>query len=303
MSRDSQFKWGLIAATIAACLILLPARGLTVGARSLLLQSGVTMLLIVAGLYYRRRGVQNFVLCINTLLHLVVFTTSFAVMMYALATLGRPLIDQQLVRMDELMGCHLPAMVSWVKRHPTLQRLLEMAYNTLAPQTALVVAVLGLVGDRKPLEVFMRRLMIGAMLTALVFALLPAAGPFEVFALDLTASQQRYMQHLTELRSGQMLEFPLKPEGLITFPSFHTAWAILMALAFWPGRQGRRPPRYRLWLFVPSVILNGAVVVSTMTTGWHYVSDVVGGVIVVVLAMWVAWVLGRWLDKHPSAEL
>jgi membrane-associated phospholipid phosphatase len=70
-------------------------------------------------------------------------------------------------------------------------------------------------------------------------------------------------------------------EGLITFPSFHVAWALLLTWAF----RGRR------WLFAAAVILNSLVVASTMTTGWHYFSDLLGGAAVALAAMalWCAY--------------
>jgi membrane-associated phospholipid phosphatase len=64
-------------------------------------------------------------------------------------------------------------------------------------------------------------------------------------------------------------------EGLISFPSFHTAWAILLALAL---------RRWRV-AFLLSSILNAAVVAATLTTGWHYASDVLGGALVCAVAV------------------
>lgn len=304
---------------MSLCAVLLWQRGLSIHARSLIVPAAVTIMLAIVGLYYCRRGVSNFVLCCNALMHLVLFSSSYTIMMYGLATLGRPLIDEQLVKLDGLMGFYLPAIVAWAKGHPVVEHLLGQTYNTLLPQTAVVVGVLGLIGDRKPLEVFLRRFMISAILTAVVFALWPAEGPFDAStvlqrgdsssvvlptafdraygSLKPMGSQRAYLRHFLELRSGQRRVVSLSrwegdlPQGLITFPSFHTGWAILMALAFW----------HRWWLFIPSAILDGAVVVSTMTTGWHYVSDVAAGVAVVLVAVWAERIAGRWLDAPGGA--
>jgi membrane-associated phospholipid phosphatase len=66
--------------------------------------------------------------------------------------------------------------------------------------------------------------------------------------------------------------------GIICFPSFHVIWAILCAAALW----GFRPLR------IPIALLSGTIVVSTMTTGWHYFSDVLAGVVIAVLAIAIA---------------
>ena len=72
---------------------------------------------------------------------------------------------------------------------------------------------------------------------------------------------------------------------LVTFPSFHTTWAILLAYAF----RGRRR-----W-FIPAVILNAAVIAATLTTGWHYFTDVIGGVLLAVAVIWLTKRLEPWL--------
>jgi len=93
-------------------------------------------------------------------------------------------------------------------------------------------------------------------------------------------------------------------EGLITFPSFGAAWAIFLA---WSMRE-------RKWLFTVSYFLNTAVIVSTLTTGWHYFSDTLAGVGVAVLAIAISAVwaslplpasspgptVGQALPEYPS---
>jgi membrane-associated phospholipid phosphatase len=61
-------------------------------------------------------------------------------------------------------------------------------------------------------------------------------------------------------------------------PSFHVIWAILCAAALW----GYRPLR------VPVALLSIMIVFSTLTTGWHYFTDVLAGVVVAAIAMVIA---------------
>lgn len=290
VSPDSKLKWSIIAVFVMTDLALLIGLGLKFALPSLLWPLGFVVLLSVVGLYYRRRREPDFVLCINALLHLVVFSSSYTVLMYCLATLGRPLIDAQLVGLDAWFGFHLPDLVNWMQSHPTADGILKFAYSTLLPQTALVTA-LGLLGDRRPLEVFLQRFMLSALLAAAVFCLFPAAGPFEAYGFERDADQDRYMVHFEGLRDGEMTTLSLnEAEGLITFPSFHTTWAILLALAC----------AHRRVLFGFSALLNGMVVVSTMTTGWHYFSDVLAGIVLAVVVVVVCGWMGRW--THPQQK-
>ena len=91
-----------------------------------------------------------------------------------------------------------------------------------------------------------------------------------------SADQAHYLEHFRELRAGARsgLSF-LDAEGLITFPSFHTVWALLLVAAC------PRP------LKAASVVLNSAVIVATLTTGWHYLSDVLAGIVVYYAVCWL----------------
>jgi membrane-associated phospholipid phosphatase len=42
------------------------------------------------------------------------------------------------------------------------------------------------------------------------------------------------------------------------------------------------------WLRIPAAILAGLIVASTLTTGWHYGTDVVGGLLMCALSLWIA---------------
>ena len=54
-------------------------------------------------------------------------------------------------------------------------------------------------------------------------------------------------------------------EGLVSFPSFHVAGAILVTWAF----------RHRPKVLIPLIVLNTGLAISTVITGEHYLVDVV----------------------------
>jgi membrane-associated phospholipid phosphatase len=76
-------------------------------------------------------------------------------------------------------------------------------------------------------------------------------------------------------------------EGLISFPSFHTANAILFIWALWPLR-----------LLRPVIlVVNVLLIASTPLAGAHYLVDLIGGAVVAVGAIW----LTSWLVRSPPA--
>jgi membrane-associated phospholipid phosphatase len=171
---------------------------------------------------------------------------------------------------------------------------LFLAYNTVLPQTALVIAVLGFTNQRQELRGFVRQFMFSSLLVLATFAIWPAAGPFVAYGYEPAADQARYLAHFDALRSGSRTLITWRDaEGLITFPSFHTTWALLLAYAV---RRNR-------WLFAPSALLNIAVIVSTMTTGWHYFADVFAGASVAVMAIAVSHALERAFARQQASPL
>jgi membrane-associated phospholipid phosphatase len=71
--------------------------------------------------------------------------------------------------------------------------------------------------------------------------------------------------------------------GVVCFPSFHVIWAILCAAALWTYKPLR----------VPVALVYGLIILSTMTTGWHYFIDVVAGAVVALLSLKASFLLTR----------
>jgi hypothetical protein len=220
----------------------------------------VAAILLAALGYYRR--VENFRLCLSALLATVVFSSSFVVLTYVAARCAPPLIDAWLVRWDGGLG--FSSLRAW--HYGWFGIALSVAYYSLLPQTAATVAVLGLANQREPLERFLQRMMVAGLITLTFFLVAPAIGPC---AAHPAPDQTAYIEQFLALRNGSRTAVNLADaEGLITFPSFHTVWALLLVAAC--------PRRFKAL----SIVLNAAVLLATLTTGWHYLSDVLGGIAV-----------------------
>ena len=194
--------------------------------------AGFAVLLAVAGLYFHFRREETFVLSLVTLLQIVLFSSGYVVLTYVGATTARPFADGLLAGWDAALGFHAADAVAWQAHHPALGAVLVAAYDTLLPQTAALVIILGLSGDRKPLELFVLRMILAGLVTLAFFLAMPAEGPFRYYGFTPSPVQAHYLEHLHGLRSGARAFFSFSDaEGLITFPSFHTIWAILLTVA------------------------------------------------------------------------
>ena len=105
--------------------------------------------------------------------------------------------------------------------------------------------------------------------------------PWEFANLSPIMTTDQIMR-LDALRSGQHTLIS-ELEGLITFPSFHAVWAFLFMWGFFPIKQFR----------FGAIFLNLLVIASTPIQGAHYFIDVVGGLIIAVVAIWAATRLTR----------
>ena len=67
-------------------------------------------------------------------------------------------------------------------------------------------------------------------------------------------------------------------DAIVCFPSFHVIWAIFCVAALWGFR----------FLRIPVSLLAGMIIISTVTTGWHYFIDVLGGIVIAGLSLAIA---------------
>ncbi len=129
----------------------------------------------------------------------MLFSSGFVVLTYLAARLAPPLIDGCLAGCDARLGFSTANLAAWQGRHPAVRAVLNVAYDSLLPQTAATLALLGLLRRRGPLDAFLRRMMLAALLVLAFFLLLPAVGPCVVAP---SPSQAHYLDHFLALRSG-----------------------------------------------------------------------------------------------------
>jgi len=295
MSRDTIVKLVIMSAAAIVGAILLAAHGMSFSFLELAGPVGVVAALGPCAVFYHRRRTPQFVMTLLALMQLMVFTSCFTVAMYGVAALNTPLVDDLLAATDAAIGLHVPKFVQWASAHPQLDRWMMLAYHSVIPQTLVVVLILGFRRKRVALETFVLRYMLCLVFTLLLFAAMPAIGPFSFYDFSPSPHQKHYLQHLLNTRVGELTAVSLSDcEGLITFPSFHTSYAILLASAFWGNWR----------LFVPFAILNAVVIAATLTSGWHYGIDVFGGVATVAITMYVTSRLKTWIyaTNHISLE-
>ncbi|MCH8829985.1 MAG: phosphatase PAP2 family protein [Planctomycetes bacterium] len=296
MSWDSRLKLIIIAGTGLLGVSLCMAVGIQLSLAECKAPLAVVACLGPFAYYYQCKQTPQFVICLLAVIQFLVFTACFTLLMYACAALSFPYVDELLMTSDRMLGVHVPDIVGWAADHPHIAYALFLAYHSVLPQTLLLLIGLGFAGDRRPLELFVLRFMLALLITVAIFTVTPAEGPFVTYGLEISAAQDRVLEHLQTLRSGERTSISLADsEGLVMFPSFHTTFAILLAASVW----------HRKRLFIPFALLNAACIAATMTTGWHYFTDVLGGILVAVLVIVVTnraepWLAGTKPNRRAS---
>jgi membrane-associated phospholipid phosphatase len=179
-------------------------------------------------------------------------------------------------RLDAHLGINIPAMMTWAANHPLLHSVLTRAYAS--SQILLLAAIFlpALAGKRDAAERFFLANAVGFVVALPIVVLFPAVGPWVGWHFTPDAVQRVCETSIIALRQGAVGGNLFG--GTICLPSFHTFWAVTSAHALWPFR----PLRY------PAILLAALILISTMTTGWHYGVDVIAGLLLAAAATVIA---------------
>lgn len=204
---------------------------------------------------------------------------------YAIVLAARSQLPQQdaLMRsVDQWCDVSVPALMGWAHSSWWLEALSNHIYFSLTPMLVLALLLPPLAGRRLAAQRFLLANVVGFAVGLSLFALLPVRGPWWGWHYTATALQLSDMNSLETIRNSSVFVLTSKTNlGMISFPSFHVFWAITSA---WVLGQFR-------WLKWPAAVLAALICVSTMTTGYHYFADVLGGALLATVALVVAHVV------------
>jgi hypothetical protein len=190
-------------------------------------------------------------------------------MQYGALALRVPWADPWLARADAWLGVSVPAMTAWTWAHPLTALAAKVVYFTFGPQMLLTVLALAVLRERARLWEFAFHFHVCLILTIAALAIWPSACAPVFYGFEPTIDTTRAIAQIKGFHDGTMTVVRFDDlDGLVSFPSFHVAGALLVTWAF----RGRR------WMFVPLVVLNAGLILSTVITGEHYVIDVLAAV-------------------------
>ena len=286
MQRGQRPIWILIGFMALTTVIALYATDLTVVWTSNPALPAAVAVLFGLSLYFRyqRPRPQIAVMC-ETATQMLMLLILGILLSYAGTAADLPLRDAELYRLDVTMGFSHASYLSYFQSRPWLDTIIGSAYPTLVPQLALLPLLLTACGRMDHTHRFLFALGIALSLTNLIAVFVPSVSTF--YYLDLSPAQiakmpaemKSLLVTIEGLRSDAIQTIRLiNLEGLVTFPSFHTAGGLLLAWA-------ALAIPYLRWF---GVLLNAALIVSTPLVGGHYFIDLFGGAIVAAISILIA---------------
>ncbi len=249
---------------------------------------GILAFIVWFALCLRRRGMVRIATALEAW---AVFTACCLVITlstFMLATGQRPFVDVALAAADRMLlpWFDWPRTMRAFARSGTAVRVANAVYESILwqPQSAIVLLSMTVVPRR--VWHFVLSWTLTLCLIVALFTFLPALGAYAHFGIAasdvpalLDPTPWRQPEILHRLRDGSLRVVSLAElDGIITFPSFHAAAAVLLGYAFWTIR----------WLRWPFALLNVLMLASAVPVGGHYIVDIVAGIAVAAVGIWAS---------------
>ena len=230
---------------------------------------------------------------------LVLITVVMTPMTYVAASTNLPMQDASLFAIDRVLGLDWAAYVEFVDKNPVLAACLNYGYTMMRWPIFAIPVILAATRRYQRIEEFTFAFAVALIVTTIISVFVPANGMYEQIGLDPASlkniNPQPYLDQLRDLpltREGLLRHLALLGlGGIVTFPSFHTAAAVLYTWALWPVR----------WLRPLVILANGAMLAATPLNGGHYFIDLIAGAAVAALSIAAARATGRVVARRHTA--
>ena len=216
----------------------------------------------------------------------------FVVTVAARLGMDIPLQDLRFARWDSWFGIRVPIIQAWASTR-WQGNVLTRCYLLLIPFMQIAIALPIFTGKLKDAQRFVAANLVAFVIGLPIFALMPGIDPWyadHFVAVPGDALCKAFVLLAIRRPGPYLYQYPA---GAICFPSFHVIWAMLSVQALWGVRILR----------IPATTFAAAIIISTITTGNHYVVDVLGGIVVAIVAMFVAQRISCSFVEHPVPSL
>ena len=201
-------------------------------------------------------------------------------------------IDKHIIAIETSLHINMKAIIAWTHTKPQLMQLLDFIYNTL-PYQMIAFPLLIIITKRWDyIREYYFLLLASAIIGFSFYYFFPTTAPASVIESHNFSEAQR----ATGLKFMQIHHY-IQPStldgGMIALPSFHVIWAwfCLYTLRIWPIG------------FIIMLPINLLLVASCVLLGWHYPTDILGGIVVIFMSHSLYWSTRNIYYTHRSTYI
>lgn len=202
-----------------------------------------------------------------------------AILAYLAEVHSGQFIDEALDIADQAIGFRWLSVHHLMSERPIIHRLMNISYLFCFPMPLIVFALLHANLQIKRSYIYIAAYGLTLAITVAVFFFTPAKGAFGFYLHNGPGTPDggvHFGAIIAQLRGGSLTRLDLSDMGgIVSFPSFHAAMAILFAWGAWPIRRAR----------IPMLAANGLMWVSAIPIGGHYLVDLLGGSLIAVASI------------------
>ena len=241
---------------------------------------GLYRLLVLANILVSPRIFLFFnrlLLCVEYTVLCSIVLSALCTLSYLACALNYPAVDQALSLMDQAIGFNWLQFFHLCHSQP-IETILGFAYTSLIPQLVFFALFFSFLYQKDRLYEMFWLLVITSSILVFISVFLPAAGPATALGMEsfYDIGAREALSDVAFIRSGVSPDFSTHGlGGIVAFPSFHTAAAILYIYGF----------RKSGVLGHIILLLNIVMLFSTPTFGDHYLVDMLAGAAIAILSI------------------
>ena len=204
---------------------------------------------------------------------------------YLGAYCNMPLADNMLVKIDMALGFDWMRYLAWVDENPLWANILSLSYDSLVSQITFIIPLL-FFRHAEHAQRVIATLLAAGMIIIVISAFFPAVGGYIYYNVspakyyDIILNPLMFAHTNKELLFGlfhhSVTTLPYNGQGIVIFPSYHSAIAVGLMYAALPYKP--------LWLIV--IPLNILVLLSTPVFGGHWLIDIISGIFVALMGIY-----------------
>jgi hypothetical protein len=295
------FNWLLLGAMVATLVLGVTTTSFSIGLFGLFVGAGITGAYIGYAYYKRYRAKERdprVIFTLGSTGQILLIPALMTPVTYFAAAANLPMQDMALHAADRALGLDWMAYYNFIYDHHALLVAAVWTYSMIGWPVFGVPIVLGWTGRYRRLQTFTLAFGIALVITTAVFAFVPAMGTYHLFKFlpdPEVFTPGGYIDQVRDLplvRDGSLRHLSLiELAGIIAFPSFHAAAAVIFLWALWPVR----------WIGPVALTLNLLMLLATPVVGGHYFVDVFAGIAVAAVSIAAAaWITSRLTRTAPG---